>query len=76
MLELLEGVEMIRMNRAVLDRAAAPFPTELRTFDALHVASATLVQERFPALRFATHDADQATAAHALGLPVIGSAAI
>ena len=72
MLDTLEGFEMIRLNRAILDRAAAPFPTELRTLDAIHVASAVLAKERFPALRFATHDAGQATAALAVGLRVMG----
>jgi predicted nucleic acid-binding protein len=58
---------------AVLERAAEPFPTQMRTLDALHVASALLVRTRFPALRFATHDADLAAAALAEGLPVLGA---
>ncbi len=73
-IEILSGVEMVRVNRAVLDRAADPFPTQIRTLDALHVASALLVRARFPALRFATHDADLAMAATAMGLAVIGVA--
>jgi hypothetical protein len=64
---------VIRLNRAVLERAAEPFPTQIRTLDALHVASALLVRARFPALRFATHDLDIAAAAQAEGLPVIGA---
>jgi predicted nucleic acid-binding protein len=73
-LELLEGFDLVRLNRAVLDRAAEPFPTLIRTLDAVHVASALLARERFRALRFATHDGDLGTAALALGLRVIGSA--
>lgn len=72
-LELLSGFELVRLNRAVLDRASEPFPTLIRTLDGLHVASALLAQQRIRALSFATHDDDLATAALALGLRVIGS---
>jgi predicted nucleic acid-binding protein len=71
-LKLFSGIEAVRINRAVLDKAAEPFPTLVRTLDALHVASALLVRARVPALRFATHDGDLGTAATAVGLTVIG----
>ena len=72
MLKLFGGIHTVRINRAVLDKAAEPFPTTIRTLDAVHVASALLVRVRMPALRVATHDADLGTAAIAVGLPVIG----
>lgn len=72
-LTLLGGFEIVRLNRAVLARAADPFPTQIRTLDALHLASALLVRARFPAMRFATHDGDLAAAALAEGLSVIGA---
>jgi predicted nucleic acid-binding protein len=75
MLEVLEGIEAIRLNRAVLERAAEPFPTEIRTLDAIHVASALLMKQRVPSLRFATHDMGQANVARAVGLQVIGARA-
>jgi predicted nucleic acid-binding protein len=71
-LVVLSGFERVRLNRAVLERAAEPFPVRVRTLDALHVASALLVREKFPAVRFATHDVDLGAAAQAEGLPVIG----
>lgn len=71
-IKVLTGFELVRINRAVLDRAAEPFPTLIRTLDAVHLASALLVHGRAPALRLATHDADLATAAQAVGLHVIG----
>jgi predicted nucleic acid-binding protein len=71
-LSILSGFEQVRLNRAVLERAAEPFPVRIRTLDALHVASALLVRTRFPAIRFATHDVDLGVAAAAEGLPVIG----
>lgn len=72
MLQLLSGVEQIRLNRAVLDRAADAFPTQIRTLDAIHLASALLLSARQPALRFATHDDELGVAAQAVGLRVIG----
>jgi predicted nucleic acid-binding protein len=72
-LELFGGIQTVRLNRAVLSKASEPFPTLVRTLDAIHVASALLVQPRMSALRFATHDGDLATAAIAVGLPVIGN---
>lgn len=71
-LEIISAIELVRVNRAVLERAAEPFPTLIRTLDAIHLASALLVCARDPAVRVATHDRDQATAARALGLRVIG----
>lgn len=71
-LSVLSGFELVRLNRAVLERAADPFPVRIRTLDAIHVASALLVRARFRAVRFATHDIDLASAAQAEGLPVIG----
>ena len=71
-LDIISAIELVRVNRAVIDRAAEPFPTLIRTLDAIHLASALWVRTRDPAVRFATHDRDQATAARALGLRVIG----
>lgn len=71
-LSVLSGFELVRLNRAVLERAAEPFPMRIRTLDALHIASALLVRGRFPAVRFATHDVDLGAAAEAEGLPVLG----
>lgn len=73
MLQLLTGVETIRLNRTVLNRASDAFPTQIRTLDAVHLASALLISGSFPAIRFATHDDELATAAMAVGLRVIGA---
>lgn len=72
-LELFEGIQAIRINRAVLDKAGEPFPTMIRSLDAIHVASALLARTSIAALRFATHDVTMATAALAMGLKVIGA---
>ena len=72
-LDQLETFDLIPLQRAVLARAADPFPTLVRTLDALHLASATLIRERYDGLRFATHDRELAAAARALGFEVIGT---
>ena len=71
-LELLEAFELVRVNRAVLERAADPFPSVVRTLDAIHLASALLCRSRHPGIRFATHDAELASAALACGLRPLG----
>jgi len=58
----------IRLTATVMERASLPMPTIVKTLDAIHIASASLVRERFqPNLAFITHDRQQARAAIALG---------
>jgi predicted nucleic acid-binding protein len=72
-LEHLRAFDLIRIDRPVLDRAAEPFPTTLGALDAIHLASALLVRERYPGLTFATHDRELAIAATAVGFRVVGA---
>ena len=70
---LLEAVDLIEPTRPILQRAAQPFPTELGTLGAIHLATATLWREQADtAPVMATHDTALATAARASGLPVVG----
>jgi predicted nucleic acid-binding protein len=70
---VMDRIERIRVNAAVLDRAAAPFPTAVHTLDAIHLASALLwMEERGDRLLFATHDRQLALAARACGMGTIG----
>lgn len=64
---------VVRVSRAVLRRASLPLPTVAKTLDAIHLATALLLSERERVdLVFATHDAQQALAARALGFECIG----
>jgi len=64
----------VRLTRRVLERAAQPMATAVRTLDAIHLASALLLRERHPeSMLFATHDRRQALAARALGFTCVGS---
>jgi uncharacterized protein len=71
-LAVLEGFDMVPVDAAVLERAADPFPTTLGSLDAVHLASALLARAHIPDLRLATHDAELATAARAVGFSVLG----
>lgn len=71
-LEMIEAFHLITMDRAVLDRAADPFPTLLGSLDAIHLASALLAREEFDGLVLATHDDEFALAARAVGFEVHG----
>jgi predicted nucleic acid-binding protein len=72
-LEQLDALDLVPLQPAVLARAADPFPTSLRTLDALHLASADLVRSRYADLTFATHDRELAMAARSLGFSVLGT---
>lgn len=68
-----DGIAQIALSRVVLQRAALPMATVVKTLDAIHLASAMLLQERRGVeLTFATHDPQQARAARALGFACIG----
>jgi len=68
------AIGLIRLTRGLLARASRPMPTPVRTLDAIHLASALLLEEqRGLALTFATHDRQQAAAARAHGLAVDGA---
>jgi predicted nucleic acid-binding protein len=70
----IEGaIGSVALSRPVLQRAALPMATVVKTLDALHLASALLLRERRGLeLSFATHDPQQARAARALGFDCIG----
>lgn len=71
-LAMLKGFHIARLDARVLMRAADPFPTLIRTLDALHLATALLARVEHEDLVFATHDERLGTAARAVGFDVIG----
>ncbi len=60
---------LMPLSNAVVDRAARLRPLEVRTPDAIHLASALVLAEELEG--FVTYDLRQAEAAEALGLPVV-----
>lgn len=72
-LSIIKGFHIARLDARVLARAADPFPTLIRTLDAIHLATALLARTDHEDLVFATHDARLAIAARAVGFDVIGA---
>ncbi|MCZ7642031.1 MAG: hypothetical protein M5U33_03855 [Pseudorhodoplanes sp.] len=68
---LIGRVALIELAQPVLQRALAPFPTPLRTLDALHLASIDFLRERGQRVELATYDDRLAIAARALGIPLM-----
>lgn len=68
----LDSLDQVSVDEAILARAEAPFPTPLRTLDAIHLATAAALA-RDGAITVATHDLELGTAARAMGFQVIGT---
>lgn len=66
-------IDFIPVSQDVLDEASKPLSVQVKTLDAIHIASASLWQrsER-TALIFLTHDKGLARAAQSTGLKVLG----
>jgi len=72
-LALIDSLEIVEIDAAILSRAAQPMPTELGTLDAIHLATALLWRQGArEELVMTTHDAALGLAAQAHGLPVAG----
>lgn len=67
--EVLARVELLRVNDRVLDAAGLLVPLELRSLDAIHLASAELLGSDLRG--FVTYDERLATAASGRGIRVI-----
>jgi predicted nucleic acid-binding protein len=72
MLDAMDAIEIVPLDRSILERAGDPFPTSLGTLDALHLASALAIRTDVPDMVFATHDDELGLAASAMGFVVQG----
>jgi len=71
---LIASSSVVEVGRAVLERAAMPFPSVIRTLDAIHLATALVYRESAGPLRMATTDRALARASRAMGFEVVGAA--
>jgi predicted nucleic acid-binding protein len=71
---LMASCAVVEIGRAVLERAALPFPSVIRTLDAIHLATALIYRESTGPLRMATTDRALARASRAMGFEVVGVA--
>ncbi|HTG36428.1 MAG TPA: PIN domain-containing protein [Thermoanaerobaculia bacterium] len=67
---LLQRVALVEMVLAVLARALEPFPRPVRTFDALHLASADFIRSQGEAVSIASYDDRLLGAARELGFVI------
>ena len=67
---LLGKIQMVEMTPNVLARAREPFPVEVKTLDALHLATAAFLVARGQSISIATYDKRMVAAAKAMKLPV------
>ena len=74
LLRTLQSIEIVEIDRAILDRASEPAPVPIGTLDALHLATALKCREQGDGkMIVATHDRALASAARAYGFPVRGA---
>lgn len=67
---VLDRVAFLELAPPVLARALDPFPTPVRTLDALHLASIDFLRSRGQTVRLATYGDRMLVAARALDLPI------
>jgi uncharacterized protein len=69
---LLGGIDLLPMDRAIVEKAATLVPTELRSLDAIHLASALSVKASLTAL--VAYDVRLCSAAAQAGIEVVSPA--
>jgi predicted nucleic acid-binding protein len=67
---LLEAVTFVELTPLVLGRALEPFPSPVRTLDALHLATIEFLRSQGQRIELVTYDARLVDAARALRIPV------
>ena len=73
LVRLLEGLHIIEVTPAIIDRASQSYPTVVGTLDALHLASALEWRSTRADLFLLTDDSQMETCALALGINMWGS---
>lgn len=68
---LLGGLSFLELARPVLARALEPFPTPVRTRDALHLASLDFLRTQGQEVTLATYDGRQRDTARRMGIEVL-----
>ena len=67
---LVERLALVELLPNVLARALEPFPSSVRTLDALHLASITFLRQRDPRIELASYDERLVASARTLGIPI------
>jgi predicted nucleic acid-binding protein len=67
---LLAGIASIELSEPVLARALEPWPTAIRTLDALHLATVEYLRAGGGAMELASYDNRLVAVAHAVEIPI------
>lgn len=67
--QMLGRIALLELTPTVLGRALDPFPIQVRTLDALHLASAEFMRQQGQEIRIATYDVRMREGAQRLGIP-------
>ena len=67
---LISGIELIDLSEPVLARALEPWPTEIRTLDALHLATVEHLRSLGGSIELASYYARLVDAARAVAVPI------
>ena len=67
--QMVESLSMAELSRDILRRAIEPFPTTVRTLDAIHLATVLFLRERGLQIELATYDRRMIEASRALDIP-------
>jgi hypothetical protein len=67
---LLAGIKLMELGETVLARALEPWPTPIRTLDALHLATVEYLRRQGETVEMASYDSRLLAAAQALGIAV------
>ena len=67
---LIGRIAFVELSTPVLARALEPFPTPVRTLDALHLASIEFLRGQDQEVRLATYDDQMFECARSLGIPL------
>jgi predicted nucleic acid-binding protein len=68
--EVLDAVALVELTPLVLARALEPFPTPVRTLDALHLATMEFLRNHGQRIELASYDARLVAGARALAIPI------
>jgi hypothetical protein len=73
--QALQTIRFVKLDDSIIERASQPFPTVVKSLDAIHLSTAVIWKHHEGApVTFLTHGEKQGKTARALGFEVLGCA--
>ena len=67
---MLDGITIVELTPIVLARALEPFPSPVRTLEALHLATMEFLRDHGQRIELASYDTRLLAGARALAIPI------